>query len=41
MITNLINELNLEIILRARESNEPAHYCVICDVSEFKIFFSN
>lgn len=34
MISNLINDLNLEIILRARELNEPAHYCVICDVSK-------
>lgn len=38
MLTNLIDDVGHEIILRQRDSQEPAHYCVVCDVSFLNLF---
>ncbi|KAH7636362.1 lysine-specific demethylase 6a-like protein [Dermatophagoides farinae] len=39
MLTNLIDDVGHEIILRQRDSQEPAHYCVVCDIEVFNILF--
>lgn len=32
MLKTLLEDMKQEIIVKNRESSEPAHYCVICDV---------
>ncbi|KAI7692710.1 hypothetical protein SSS_00252 [Sarcoptes scabiei] len=39
MLKTLLEDMKQEIIVKNRESSEPAHYCVICDVEVFNILF--